>query len=197
VEILEANNPALKQYEGKTVQEIADMRGVDGLDTFLDLALEDRLELQYTMQQYHEDGIQQLITDPRTMIGLSDGGAHVDMLCDAGYATYLLGNWVRKRQAVTLEFAIKRITSEPADFFGIHDRGRLKKGLKADVAIFDLTTVNSARRATMQHDLPGGGRRLVMPAEGIEYTVVNGQVLYEHGKHSGAMPGQVIRSTVA
>ena len=197
VEILEVTNPALKQFEGKNVEEIAEMRGVDGLDTFLDLALEDNLNLQYTMQQYHEDGIQQLITDPRTMIGLSDGGAHVDMLCDAGYATYLLGNWVRKREAVTLEFAIKRITSEPANFFGIRERGQLKKGWKADVTLFDATTVNSARRAKMQNDLPGGGRRLVMPAEGIECTIVNGVVSYENGKHSGALPGQVIRSAAA
>jgi N-acyl-D-amino-acid deacylase len=197
VEILEVTNPALKRYEGKTVQEMAEMRGADGLDTFLDLALEDDLNLQYTMQQYHEDGIQQLITDPRTMIGLSDGGAHVDMLCDAGYATYLLGNWVRKREAVTLEFAIKRITSEPANFFGIRERGQLKQGWKADITIFDYNTVNSARRATMAHDLPGGGRRLVMPAEGIEYTIVNGRMSYQHGKQSGDLAGQVIRSTVA
>ena len=197
VEILEVTNPALKQLEGKNVEEIAEMRGADGLDTFLDLALEDDLNLQYTMQQYHEDGIQQLITDPRTMIGLSDGGAHVDMLCDAGYATYLLGNWVRKREAVTLEFAIKRITSEPANFFGIRERGQLKQGWKADVTLFDATTVNSARRAKMQNDLPGGGRRLVMPAEGIECTIVNGVVSYENGKHSGALPGQVIRSAAA
>ncbi|HLW70005.1 MAG TPA: amidohydrolase family protein [Candidatus Binataceae bacterium] len=194
VEILEIANPALKQLEGKNVQEVAEMRGADPLDTFLDLALEDNLNIQYTMQQYHEDGIAQLISDPRTMIGLSDGGAHVDMLCDAGYATYLLGNWVRKREAVTLEFAVKRITSEPANFFGIRERGQLKTGWKADVAVFDFNTVNSARRATMQNDLPGGGRRLVMPAEGIEYTVVNGKVSYEHGRQSGALAGEVIRS---
>src|SRR5258708_39841907 len=107
------------------------MRGADGLDTFLDLAVEDDLNLQYIMQQYHEEGIQQLISDPRTMIGLSDGGAHVDMLCGAGYTTYLLGNWVRKREAVTLEFAVKRITSEPANFFGIRVRGQFKRGWKA------------------------------------------------------------------
>jgi N-acyl-D-aspartate/D-glutamate deacylase len=197
VEILEAANPALKQYEGKTVEEVAEMRGADPLDTFLDLPVEDDLKLQYTMQQYHEDGIQQLISDPRTMIGLSDGGAHVDMLCDAGYATYLLGNWVRKREAITLEFAIKRITSEPAAFFGIPQRGQLRKGWKADVTIFDYNTVNSARRATMQYDLPGGGRRLVMPAEGIEYTIVNGKVSYEHGRQSGTLAGEVIRSVAA
>jgi N-acyl-D-aspartate/D-glutamate deacylase len=197
VEILEAVNPALKQYEGKTVAEVAEMRGDDPLDTFLDLPLEDDLQLQYTMQQYHEEGIQQLITDPRTMLGLSDGGAHVDMLCDAGYATYLLGNWVRKQQAVTLEFAIKRITSEPANFFGIRERGQLKQGWKADITIFDYNTVNSARRATMRHDLPGGGRRLVMPAEGIEYTIVNGKMSYEHGRQSGTLAGEVIRSSAA
>ncbi len=197
VDVLEATNPALKQYEGKSVQEVAEMRGKDGLDTFLDLAVEDDLNVQYIMQQFHEEGIQQLISDPRTMIGLSDGGAHVDMLCDAGYATYLLGNWVRKREAVTLEFAVKRITSEPAKFFGIRERGQLKKGWKADITVFDYNSVNSARRAKMAYDLPGGGRRLVMPAEGIEYTIVNGRMSYEHGKQSGVLAGEVIRSTAA
>ena len=194
VEVLEVMNPALKPYERKTVAEAAEMRGADPLDTFFELALEDDLNIQYTMQQYHEEGIRRLITDSRTMLGLSDGGAHVNMLCDAGYCTYLLGTWVRERQAMSLEAAVKRITSEPADFFGLKDRGRLKVGLPADVAIFDERTVGSAKRARMQDDLPGGGRRLVMPAEGIEYTVVNGEVLYEHGKHSGAMPGRVLRS---
>jgi N-acyl-D-aspartate/D-glutamate deacylase len=194
VEVLDAANPALKQYERKTIAEVADQRHQDPLDTFFDLALEDDLNIQYTMQQYHEEGIQRLISDSRTMIGLSDGGAHVNMLCDAGYCTYLLGTWVRERQALTLENAVKRITSEPADFFGIKDRGRLKVGLSADVAIFDERRVGSAKRARMQNDLPGGGRRLVMPAEGVEYTIVNGDVLYEHGRHSGYLPGQVLRS---
>lgn len=196
VEVLEVTSPALKTYERKTVAEAAEMRGKDPLDTFFELALEDDLNIQYTMQQYHEEGIRRLITDPRTMLGLSDGGAHVNMLCDAGYCTYLLGTWVRERQAMPLEQAVKRITSEPADLFGIRDRGRLQVGRPADVTIFDERTVGSAKRARMQEDLPGGGRRLVMPAEGIEYTVVNGEVLYEHGRHSGALPGQVLRSGV-
>jgi len=194
VEVLDAANPALKQYERKTIAEVADQRHQDPLDAFFDLALEDDLNIQYTMQQYHEEGIQRLISDSRTMIGLSDGGAHVNMLCDAGYCTYLLGTWVRERQALTLENAVKRITSEPADFFGIKDRGRLKVGLSADFAIFDERRIGSAKRARMQNDLPGGGRRLVMPAEGVEYTIVNGDVLYEHGRHSGYLPGQVLRS---
>lgn len=194
VEVLEATNPALKQFEGKTVQEVAEMRSADPLDTFLDLALEDDLNLQYTMQQIHEDGIQQLITDPRTMIGLSDGGAHVDMLCDAGYCTYLLGRWVREKQVMTLEQAVKRITSEPADFFGLKTRGRLLPGMAADVAIFDYNTVGSNKRGEMRNDLPGSGRRLVMPARGVEHVIVNGQPLYHEGKLSDAMPGQVLRS---
>lgn len=196
VEVLEVTNPALKPNETRTIAQIAEERHKDPLDTFFDLALADDLNIQYSMQQYHEAGNRELVSDSRTMIGLSDGGAHVNMLCDAGYCTYLLGTWVRERRAMTLEQAIKRITSEPADFFGIRDRGRLKVGLPADIAIFDEHRVGSAKRARMQNDLPGGGRRLVMPAQGIEYTIVNGDVLYEHGVHSGYLPGRVLRSGV-
>jgi N-acyl-D-aspartate/D-glutamate deacylase len=186
----------MKPLEGRSVADIARERGKDGVDTFLDLAIEDDLQIQFTMALFNanEDRIPELISDPRTMVGLSDGGAHVDMLCDAGYATYMLGTWVRERSAMTLERAVQRITSEPADYFGIKNRGRLSPGLAADIVVFDYNTVGSARRGEMRSDLPGGGRRLVMPATGIEYTVVNGEVLYEHGKVSGAMPGQVLRS---
>ena len=195
----EVSNPAMKPLLGKSVAQIAKERGKDGLDTFLDLAIEDNLELQFTYELFNatEEKIPDLITDPRVMVGLSDGGAHVDMLCDAGYATYLLGTWVRDKAVLTLEHAVKRLTSEPAAFFGINQRGKIQQGLAADFAIFDLKTVGSQKRGEMRNDLPGGGRRLVMPARGVEYTVVNGTVLYEHQKHTGAMPGQVLRSGVA
>jgi len=195
----EVTNPAMKSLIGKNVAQIAKERGKDGLDTFLDLAIEDNLELQYTYELFNatEEKIPQLITDPRVMVGLSDGGAHVDMLCDAGYATYLLGTWVREKSVLTLEHAVKRLTSEPAAFFGLNQRGKIQKGLAADFAIFDLKTVGSQKRGEMRNDLPGGGRRLVMPARGVEYTVVNGTVLYEHQKHTGALPGQVLRSGAA
>jgi len=192
----EVSNPAMKSLLGKSVAQIAKERGKDGLDTFLDLAIEDNLELQYTYELFNatEEKIPELITDPRVMVGLSDGGAHVDMLCDAGYATYLLGTWVREKSKLTLEHAVKRLTSEPAAFFGLAQRGKIQKGMAADFAIFDLKTVGSQKRGEMRNDLPGGGRRLVMPARGVEYTVVNGTVLYEHQKHTGALPGQVLRS---
>ena len=101
---------------------------------------------------------------------------------------------MRDKGALTLEHAVKRLTSEPAAFYGITQRGVIKQGLAADFAIFDLATVGSQKRGEMRNDLPGGGRRLVMPAQGVQYTVVNGTVLYEGGKHTGALPGQVLRS---
>ena len=98
---------------------------------------------------------------------------------------------------LTVEQAIKRLTAEPAAFYGMRRRGQIKPGLAADFAIFDLNTVGSKKRGEMWYDLPGGGRRLVMPAQGVEYTIVNGTVLYEHRQHTGALPGQVLRSGAA
>ncbi len=192
----EVGSPSMQHLVGRNVADIAKERGADAIDTFLDLAIEDDLKIQYTYELFNADEsrIPELITDSRTMIGLSDGGAHVDMLCDAGYCTYLLGTWVRDREALTLEHAVKRITSEPAAFYGITGRGRLAPGLAADLAIFDLATVGSAKRGEMRTDLPGGGRRLVMPAKGVEYSVVNGEVLFADGEHTGALPGTVLRS---
>ena len=192
----EAGRPDMQALIGKSVAEIAERRGKDGLDTFLDLCIEDDLQLQYTYELFNadEDRIPELITHDQTMVGLSDGGAHVDMLCDAGYCTYLIGTWVRDRQAMTLEHAVKRITSEPAAFYGMTTRGTIAPGLAADFAIFDYDTIGSARCGEMRSDLPGGGRRLVMPAQGVQYTIVNGEVLFEDGTHTGAMPGQVLRS---
>ena len=196
LEVKEVFNPAMKPLEGKTVAAIAKERGKDGVDTFLDLGLEDELQIQFTMALFNanEERIPELITDSRVMVGLSDGGAHVDMLCDAGYCTYLLGTWVRDRQVMSLERAIKRLTSEPADFFGIKQRGRLLPGMAADVVVFDYNTIGSAKRGEMRNDLPGGGRRIVMTARGIEHVVVNGQTLYDEGKLGDTLPGQVMRS---
>jgi len=196
LEVKEVSNPALRPLIGKSVAQIAQERGKDGVDTFLDLALEDDLNLEYAMELFNatEERIPELIRDSRTMVGLSDGGAHVDMLCDAGYCSYLLGTWVRDKQVMTLEHAIKRITSEPADYFGISNRGRLLPGMAADVVMFDFNTIGSNKRGEMRNDLPGGGRRLVMPARGVEHVIVNGQVLYDEGKASEVLPGQVLRS---
>jgi N-acyl-D-amino-acid deacylase len=195
-QIKETTDPALKALEWKTVAEVARERGSDPLEVFFDLAIEDNLNLVYMMPllDINEERVAKKFSDPRTMIGISDGGAHVDMLCNAGYPTYLIGTFVREKHALTLEHAIKRITSEPAAFFGITGRGTLKPGMFADISIFDYDKIGSAVRPEIRNDLPGGGRRLVSEAEGIAYTIVNGQVLFENNQHSGGLPGRVLRS---
>ena len=100
---------------------------------------------------------------------------------------------MRDKQALSVEHAVRRITAEPAQFFGINDRGALRVGLAADITVFDLNTIDSPERPEVRQDLPGGGRRLVTQAEGIQYTIVNGQVLYEGQRQTGVLPGQVIR----
>jgi N-acyl-D-amino-acid deacylase len=164
VEVMHVKSPHLKALEGRSVADIAGERKKDPVDLFLDLAIEDNLDTRYAIMPGNDQRMGELLGDPRTLIGLSDGGAHVDSHCEAGYATYLLGTWVRERQTLTLEHAVKRITSEPAEFFGLWDRGRLAEGLAADITIFDPNTIGSAKRQEMRADLPGGGQRLVMPA---------------------------------
>jgi N-acyl-D-amino-acid deacylase len=188
----DATRPDFQHLIGKSVESIAAERGVDPLDLFIDLALEDDLKLEYTAVRF---GIpEEYIGDPRTLIGLSDGGAHVAILCNAGYTTEMLGDLVRERGLLSLELAVKRLTSEPADFFGLADRGRLLPGLAADLAIFDPRTVGSnSARPEPRNDLPGGGRRMVVPARGMEYVIVNGQVLLAQGEPTGHLPGQVLR----
>jgi N-acyl-D-amino-acid deacylase len=198
VEVCEAGKPTLQSLIGKTVAQIASERGREGqeFETMLDLALEDDLNISFIQPVFNtnEGRLAKLINDPRPMLGLSDAGAHVSLLCDAGYCTYLLGHWVRELEAISLEYAVKRITAEPADFFGLKSRGRLTVGNAADMAIFDAKTVGSPRRGTMTDDLPGGGKRLVMPATGMIHTIVNGVPVYEHGRYTGATPGEVLRS---
>ncbi|HXM84072.1 MAG TPA: amidohydrolase family protein [Burkholderiales bacterium] len=192
----EVRSPELKKWEGKTVAEIAAAEGKDGVDAFLDITLADDLDNEFTMQSFNTrvDRMTEILNDPSVLIGLGDGGAHLDMLCDSGYPTYVLGTWVRERKALTLEEAVRRMTSDPADFFGIKDRGRLRPGLAADIAIFDPATVDSVGRPERRYDLPGGAKRMVMRSRGIEYTLVNGEVTWEKGALTGASAGKVLRS---
>ncbi len=195
--IIDAKSPVVQAHVAskKTIAQIAQDQGKDPIDTFLDLAIADNLELLFDLQalNFEPEGIKNLISDPRFMVGLSDGGAHVDMLCDAGYATYLLGRWVRENQVLTLEEGVRKLTSVPADFFGIPKRGRIAPGLVADLTLFDPETVN-AKDPEYVWDLPGGGKRFVAKAEGVKMTIVAGQILYKDGEYQGGLPGKVLRS---
>jgi N-acyl-D-amino-acid deacylase len=185
--------PGLKAYEGKSVAEAANERGEAPLDCFLNLAIEDDLATWFVITFAEEERISRFVADPRLIIGLSDGGAHVGEHCDANYPTYLIGTWSRDKQLLSLEHAVKRLTSEPANLFGLADRGRLGPGMAADFTIFDYKTINSAPRQHAVRDLPGGGLRFVTAAHGIEYTIVNGEVLFEHQQHTGELPGKLLR----
>lgn len=191
-----ASSPALARHVGRPVADIARERNADPVDTFLDLAIEDRLDLSYNMPLFNtEDQLcAELFNDPRTLVSLSDGGAHADMLCDAGFSTYLLGHFWRDQRLTSLERAVQLLTSRQADFLGLNDRGRLAPGMAADVVVFDPARVGSPLRPETVHDFPGGCSRLITRPTGIGHVIVNGHTVVSHGEVTGARPGQLLRN---
>jgi N-acyl-D-amino-acid deacylase len=189
--------PALaknQHLKGKSVAEIAREKGKDVLDVFLDLALEENLETEFERREVNSDeaAMTALLTSPYTVIGQSDGGAHVVFRTDYSYSTYLLSHWVRERQIMSLEEAIRKLTFVPASLFGFSDRGLVRPGMAADLIVFDPATISPLEPGEA-HDLPGGAKRRKQLAQGIEWTLVNGQVLIERGEHTGAYPGRLAR----
>lgn len=196
VSVLNARSPALQCHERRTVAAIAREWGKDGVDTLLDLTLADNLDIEFGLAFLNtdDDAVAALLRDSRNIIGLSDGGAHVDILCDAGYCTYLLGKWVREKKVLTIEQGVRRMTTEPANLLGLSDRGRLAVGAAADIAIFDADTVGSDEHGEKRFDLPGGARRIVIQSRGMAYTIVNGMVAFENGQMTGKTAGKLLRS---
>jgi N-acyl-D-aspartate/D-glutamate deacylase len=193
------NEPTLEKHKDlqfKTIGEIAAMQGKRVIDAFLDLVVEERLETRFLQAENNidDEAMTAILTYPNAIIGLGDGGAHVQFHGGYGYTTRLLGEWVRQRKVLTLEQAIRKLTFESASVFGIHDRGMLRPGLAADIVIFDPATVNAGKE-TVVRDFPAGGWRIREEAEGVHYTIVNGQVLLEDGEHTGALPGRVLRNS--
>ena len=195
IRVLDLTNPELEGYRNRTIMEIADAEGKKPLDVYLDIGIADDLETRFQVQafNYDMDGVERLVTEDKFMIGLGDGGAHVQMLCDAGYATALLEIWVRQRKALTLEKAIHKLTAVPAALYGIPERGLLAEGKVADLVLFDPERVSS-KIPEYVNDFPLNSRRLVAKAEGIVATFVAGKQLYDNGAHTGKMPGCVLRS---
>jgi N-acyl-D-aspartate/D-glutamate deacylase len=193
--VLEVGRPELQAHVGHTLEEIAASQGKRPVDAYFDLGVADDLATRFQSSTFNFDpaGIERLITDDRCLIGLSDGGAHVDFICDVGYATALLDLWVRKRGVLSLEKAVHKLTQVPATVFGIPNRGVLEAGKVADLVLFDPATV-TAKPPRYAYDLPCNGRRLVSESEGIKATFVAGAQLYDDGKHTGAMPGRILRS---
>lgn len=198
VVVEEPRLPGNQDLRGKSLARIAAEQSKDVLDVFLDLAVEEDLDTVFLASEINieAEAVAAMLNSPYTVIGLSDGGAHVQFDSGACYTTRLLGEWVRERQIMSLEEAVRKLTFVPASAFELHDRGLLRPGLAADLTIFDADTVQPLPQE-IAHDFPNDGWRIVERAQGIAYTVVNGTVLMEHGKHTGALPGRVLRNPVA
>src|SRR5438309_2142413 len=168
-------------------------RGGDALDAFLALSASEDLRARFSMLlvNYDEDHVGMLLGRPENLIALSDAGAHVSVLCDAGYATHLLGHWVRERGLFGWEEAVRRLTAMPAAIYGIPERGLLAPGRVADVVCFDPARV-AARAPEKVRDFPGGAARYVARADGIEHGFIGGEELMARGEWTGAYPGVVL-----
>jgi N-acyl-D-aspartate/D-glutamate deacylase len=195
VHVVRVEKPENQRFLNRSIAEIAGTLCKDPEDTILDLALDENLDLGITLSviNVNKDVVHQLLHLPNTLVGLSDAGAHVAQHCDAGLPSYLLAEWVRERNSLTLEEGVRRLTSEPADFLGLGGKGRVKVGNDADLVLFDATSIRPLP-PEWRNDLPGGQPRLIERSEGIEYTIVNGHLLFAGNEYQGGMPGRVLRS---
>jgi N-acyl-D-amino-acid deacylase len=196
-----AESPNHPDLMGRKVTDIAAERGDTPLDVMLDLSLDENLETRFTSVLANNDpeAIAWLLPQDTVLLGLADSGAHVTQLCDACFATDLLGNWVRDKEVMPLEHAVHKLTGEPAAVFGLHDRGTLEVGQAADVVVFDFDTVGPGPLRRIR-DFPADGERLVADRpEGISHVVVNGTVIREDGtpveSALATRPGKLLRSS--
>ena len=141
------------------------------------------------------DAIREMMLHPKSIFGLSDGGAHCGLICDASMPTFLLTHWVRDRdrgERIGLEEIVERQTRRTASFYGMEDRGVLEPGMKADVNVIDFERLH-IHAPEMVYDLPAEGKRLIQKVDGYRFTIVSGEVIYEDGKPTGALPGKLVR----
>jgi len=198
LEVAEAFAPQNQTYEGRNIGDIAGELGRDPFDVLLDIVCADELRTGLRPPVFgdsDQDWAERARAwhDDRTIIGASDAGAHLDMMCGAIYSTSLLGDGVRERQLIRLEEAVRQLTSVPARLYGLRDRGVLSDGASADIVVFDPTTIGHGPERT-RNDLPGGASRLYADADGIEHVLVNGTEIVHRGELTGALPGELLRS---
>ncbi|KUI41518.1 amidohydrolase [Mycobacterium sp. IS-1590] len=184
----------------RTVEKIASDRGDDPLSTLYDLMLEDNATAMLMLPFYNyfygnHDAIREMLLHPAGVVGLSDGGAHCGMICDASYPTFLLTHWARDRhrgEKLPLEYVVRKQSRDTAQLFGLSDRGVIEVGKKADVNVIDMDAL-TLHPARMAYDLPAGGQRLVQGASGYTATIVSGVVTRRDGVDTGARPGRLVR----
>jgi N-acyl-D-aspartate/D-glutamate deacylase len=187
---------ANRELVGRSLAELAAERAADALDLFFDLSLSESLEMSFqtrlpeVARQFIEHVVRSGIESPIVMSGSSDGGAHLASFTGADYSTRLLAEWVPG--TLSLEAAIWRLTGMPATVHGLRDRGFIRVGAQADIVVFDRERL-AAGEAYLARDFPAQTERYVVDAEGYRYLLVNGEVVLEEGRHTGALPGQVLR----
>jgi N-acyl-D-aspartate/D-glutamate deacylase len=192
--------PELSHLAGKSVVEVARESGKDVIDAFFDLVLADDFRTEFMTATMNTDAgaVAEIFQHPAAVLGLSDAGAHITQFSEAGQTSQLLGHWVRERKALSIEAAVRLITSAPADTFGIPDRGRLAPGLAGDVTVFDPDTI-ACHEEEIVNDMPDGGPRFVARGEGIRWSFVNGQTVIRDGELPGPRDvvgaGRVIRAS--
>ncbi len=180
---------------GVPLDRLARERGTTPFDLLLDLALADGMATRFriVLDNDGDEEVGELLADKRTLLGLSDAGAHATQLCDACYSTHLLGHWVRERKALSLEDAVWRLTGQPHRAFRIKERGLVKEGFHADLVAFDPGTVGTTPVERV-HDQPGGTDRLVVRSTGVHHMWVNGIATRIDGEEvAGAAPGRLLR----
>ena len=194
--IMSVTHETHRALVGRTIAELAAERGRDPFDVLLDFGLDGELDAMLDCQLFNtdENEVRKLLRHPHAAVGLSDAGAHLSFLCDAGFGLHLFGHWVRERGDLTLEEAVKRVTHDAATAYRIEDRGRLTPGAWADLLLFDPKTVARGPKRRV-HDLPTGAARLDTPGVGVHGVWVNGvRTADERGVlETGQRPGQVLR----
>jgi len=183
-----------RQFSGKSIEQISREQGTSIMDAFLDLVLDDDLRTTFQVVDRNNDAEsqRQILGSPYSVIGTTDGGARPDKGDRTDYSTRLLGYWVREKGIMSLEDAVYRMTGKTALMHDLHDRGFIAAGKAADIVIFDPDTIAQKPREPA-YDFPGGEMHVKQGAIGIDYVIVNGEVLLEGGEHTGALPGQTLR----
>ncbi|HYN26942.1 MAG TPA: amidohydrolase family protein [Burkholderiales bacterium] len=176
--VAQVADPAHADCEGQSIGALAKKHGVHPLDFMLDFALFEDLDTLFTatLLNSNEDAVGRMLNDPNAIVSLSDAGAHLTFLCDAGFGLHLLGHWVRERKLMPLEKAVKKLTTEPAQLLGIRGRATIAAGNWADLMLFDPRTVGRAPSQRV-YDLPAGGSRIHTPGIGVHGVWVNGKLV--------------------
>ncbi len=176
VQVVETATPAQAHHEQRSIADIARDEGRDPLDVMLDLALAEQLRTVFTAQLLNSDdaAVGRMLTHPHSLVSLSDAGAHLTFFNDAGFGLHLMGHWARDLGLMTLSEAVRKLTHQPAQIFGLPGRGLIRPGHAADLLLFDPATVGRGPKRRV-FDLPGGAARLTTDAVGVHGVWVNGQ----------------------